>query len=224
VFQRVVIELGLGEGFAARQERHLGSGRVACVAGNGQRAIGDAVREAHLVNFACAANLQLQGNGKRVDHGHADAVQTARNLVGVLVEFSAGVQLGHDDLGRRHAFFLVDVGRDAATVIRDRYRSIRIKRHRYDIRMTGKRFVDRVVDDLIHHVVQTGAVIRVADIHARPLAHGIQALQHLDGIGTIFGAGAGFGLRIVGHSATGLSRLFGQGDSLRITSRTPRGL
>ncbi len=43
-----------------------------------------------------------------------------------------------------------------------------------------ERFVDRVVDDLVDHVMQARAVVGVADIHARPLAHGVEALQDLD--------------------------------------------
>jgi hypothetical protein len=49
--------------------------------------------------------------------------------------------------------------------------------------MAGQRLVDGVVDHLVDHVVQARAVIGVADIHARALAHGVQALEHLDGIG-----------------------------------------
>ncbi len=56
-------------------------------------------------------------DGERVDHRDADAVQAARHLVGVLVELSAGMQLGHDHFGRRDAFALVDVGGDAAAVV-----------------------------------------------------------------------------------------------------------
>ena len=51
--------------------------------------------------------------------------------------------------------------------------------------VAGERLVDGVVDDLVDHVVQAGAVIGVADIHARPLAHGIEALQDLDRIRAI---------------------------------------
>jgi hypothetical protein len=46
--------------------------------------------------------------------------------------------------------------------------------------MAGQRSSIGVVDDLVDHVMQAGAVIGVADIHARPLAHGVEALQHLD--------------------------------------------
>ena len=51
--------------------------------------------------------------------------------------------------------------------------------------MAGQRLVDGVVDDLVDHVVQAGAVVGIADIHARPLAHGIEAAQHLDRIGVV---------------------------------------
>ena len=62
--------------------------------------------------------------------------------------------------------------------------------------MAGQRLVDGVVDHLVDHVVEAGAVIGVADIHARPLAHGVQAAQHLDRIRAIAFAG---GLGVVGQ-------------------------
>ena len=62
---------------------------------------------------------QLQPFAQRVDHRDADAMQAARDLVGVaafvgVVEFAAGVQLRHDDFGGRNAFFGVDADRDLA--------------------------------------------------------------------------------------------------------------
>jgi hypothetical protein len=52
--------------------------------------------------------------------------------------------------------------------------------------VAGERFVDGVVDDLIDHVMQAGTVIGVADIHARPLAHGIEAFQNPDRFRAVF--------------------------------------
>src|SRR6202140_3010087 len=46
--------------------------------------------------------------------------------------------------------------------------------------MAGQCFVDGVVDDLVDHVMQAATVISVADIHARPLAHGVEAFQNSD--------------------------------------------
>jgi hypothetical protein len=66
---------------------------------------------------AIAPDRQVEPVRQRVHHRDAHAVQAAGDLVGVLVEFPARVQLGHDDLGRRHAFFGVDLGGNAAAVI-----------------------------------------------------------------------------------------------------------
>jgi hypothetical protein len=75
-------------------------------------------------------DAQLQARGQRVDHRHAHAVQTAGNLVGVLVEFTAGVQLGHDDFSRRNAFLGVDVGRNPAPIVEHRHRTIGVQASR----------------------------------------------------------------------------------------------
>src|SRR3546814_8120781 len=75
----------------------------------------------HEIFFVVPPDREVEKVAQRVDHRHADAVQPARDLISIvvarIVEFSAGVELGHDDLGRRDAFFLVDSGRDAAAVI-----------------------------------------------------------------------------------------------------------
>ena len=107
-------------------------------------------------------------------------MQPARDLVGVLVEFTAGMQVGHDDLGGRHPLLVMNADRDAAAVIGDGARAVGVQGHGDGVAVAGERLVDRVVDDLVDHVVQAGAVIGVADIHARPLAHGVEAAQHLD--------------------------------------------
>jgi hypothetical protein len=53
--------------------------------------------------------------------------------------------------------------------------------------VSGERLVDRIVDDLVDHVVQARAVVGVADIHPRPLAHGVEALENLDRFRTVIG-------------------------------------
>ena len=46
--------------------------------------------------------------------------------------------------------------------------------------MTGKRLVDRVIDDFENHVVQTRSVIRIADIHARSFTDSVQTFEYLN--------------------------------------------
>ena len=44
-------------------------------------------------------------------------MQTAGNLVGILVELTAGMELGHDDLGGGNAFFFMQLDRESAPVV-----------------------------------------------------------------------------------------------------------
>ncbi len=48
------------------------------------------------------------------------------------------------------------------------------------VAMAGERFVDGVVDDLEYHVVQAGAIGRIADVHARALPYCFQTLKLLN--------------------------------------------
>jgi hypothetical protein len=45
----------------------------------------------------------------------------------------------------------------------------------------GKCFIDRIIDNFEDHVVQTRAVISVANVHTRTLSNGIQSLKNFDG-------------------------------------------
>ena len=193
------------------QERHFGAAIFACVADHLERRDRVAVGEFHEVLFAVAPDAKLQQGRERVHHRDADAVQAAGDLVGVLVEFSAGVQLGHDDFGRRHALFLVDVGRDAAPVVAHRAGAVRIERDGHRGRVAGERLVDRVVDDLVDHVMQARAVVGVADIHARALAHRVESFQDLDRFRVVGG-----GRTRVGNGL--LAGRFGHAENLRISA------
>src|SRR3546814_19882173 len=74
------------------------------------------------------------------------------DLVGVLVELTAGMQLGHDDLRRRHALLAVEVDRDAAAVVRHRDRAVAVQGDPDRVAPAGQRLVDGVVDHLVDHV------------------------------------------------------------------------
>ena len=199
VFQRREVELRHGEGGRRRQERHLGAALVVGGADHGERGDRLAVAELHGMLLAVAPDGELQPGRQRVDDGDADAVQPAGHLVGVLVEFSAGMELRHDDFGRRHAFAFVDVDRDAAAVVAHGAGTVRIELNQHLLGEAGQRLVDGVVDDLVDHVMQARAVIGIADIHARPLAHGIEALEDLDRFGVIVGGCDGWSAGGFGH-------------------------
>ena len=105
------------------------------------------------MHLAIAPNLQLEPFGQRIDDGHADAVQTAGDLVAVLVELSAGVQHGHRELHARHLLRWVNVDGDAASIVVDRHRVIGVNGDVDPVGESGQRLVDGVVDDLVHEMV-----------------------------------------------------------------------
>ena len=186
MLQRGEIILDIGEGFGGSKEGHLGAALAVGVADHLERGNRVAMDEFDVMFLAVAPDPQSQLARQRVDDGDADAVQAAGNLVGILVEFSARVQLGHDDLGCGDAFALVNVDGNAAAVVAHRHRAVGIE-HNFDGGgVPRKRLVDRVVDDFIDHVMQAGTVIGVADIHARPLAHGVEPFQDPDRFSAVF--------------------------------------
>ena len=90
------------------------------------------------------------------------------------------MEVGHDHFGGGDPLLVMNADRDAAAVIRDGGRAVGVERDRDRVAIPGKRLVNRVVDDLIHHMVQPRPVIGIADIHPGPLTHGFKATQHLD--------------------------------------------
>ena len=131
------------------------------------------------IHFAFTANCQNQLLRKGVHHRNPDAVQATGHLVGVIVEFPPRVQHGHDDLCRRNAL-LMHLSGYAAAIIPHGYGLIRVYGYGDFTAVAGKCFIDRVVDQLEHHMVQAGTVIRIPDVHARAFSHGIQSFKNLD--------------------------------------------
>ena len=112
-------------------------------------------------------------------------MQTAGNFIGVIIEFTACVQNGHDNFRCRNALFRVNTGWDTTAIIGNGHGVVSVNRYHNIFTVTRERFVDSVIYHLEYHVVQTGAVIRVADIHTRALTHRIQPFQDFDTGGVI---------------------------------------
>ena len=190
MLQHLVGELGLREHLDRGHEGDFGAAPFVLRTHGGQGGYRlAALDEAHAVLVAVAPDAQVQPVGQPIDHRDANAMQSARHLVGVLIELPAGVQDGHDHLGGGHTLALVDVDRDAATIVGHGDGAVGVDRAVHLGGVAGQGLVDRVVDRLEHHVVQARAVVGVADVHARAHAHGFQPLQHLDRTGIVDAVG-----------------------------------
>ena len=145
----------------------------------------DAARVGLAVDLVVAPDLHLEQLRERVHDRDADAVQASRDLVGALVELAAGVELGEHDLGRVElGHRRVGTDRDAAPVVDDRHRVVDVDRDGDLAAEAGQRLVDRVVDDLVDEVVQPRLAGR-ADVHGRPHADGLEALQDANRVGPV---------------------------------------
>ena len=133
--------------------------------------------------FPVLVHLHLKPLAQRVHDRYPDAVQSARHLVGVLVELSPRMEHRHDDLERGPFFSLVKVCRYTAPVVQHGDGSVFVDRHVDIAGKSRERFVDRVVDNLVHKVVEA-ANAHVADVHRGPPANGLEALED----GDVFGA------------------------------------
>ncbi len=131
-------------------------------------------------HLAVAVNFETQPLREEVDNADTDAVEAAGHLVGITVEFPSCVEFGHDDLGRRAPALFVRVYRYAAAVVGDGDGLIGVDRDTDLTTVSRLRFVNRVVHDLPHHMMQTGDVVNVADVHPGAFADRFQTLEDLD--------------------------------------------
>ena len=134
---------------------------------------------------AVAPHLDVELLRERVDDRDADAVQPAGHLVAAAVaELAAGVEHRQHDLDRRLVLLLHRGDGDAAAVVDDRDRVVRVDRHVDAVAVARERLVDRVVHDLVDEVVQPAHTGR-ADVHAGALAHGFETLEDGDVLGVV---------------------------------------
>src|SRR5437660_8550627 len=125
----VEMVLDHSEGLRAGQKMHLGAASLG-LAGYLERRHRHTAPEFHKVALPVASNGKTQPLGEGIDHGHAHAVQATRDPVGVVVELSTRVKLGHHDLRRRALPFVVFVplGGNAAAVSDYADRVVRVDR------------------------------------------------------------------------------------------------
>ena len=150
-------------------------GEVRVRAGPGELA-GDAAAEASCPGVPLPVHLDVQPRGQRVDDRGTDAVQPAGCRVRAAAELAARVQPGHHQLHAGELGLALDVDRDAAAVVPDLGRAVRVQRHLDPGAVPGQRLVHRVVEDLTEAVLEPAAVRR-PDVHAGALADGLQALE-----------------------------------------------
>ena len=85
------------------------------------------------------------------------------------------MQHGHNYFRSGTSLFLVNINRNPAAVIFHRYRSVAMYNDFDLLAIPGQGFIDRVIDGFKNHVMQTGAIIGITNVHPWSLAHSIEA-------------------------------------------------
>ena len=83
-----------------------------------------------LIDVPVAADFDFAPFGEEIDHGDADAVQTAGGLVGPLAELAAELEHGHHALQRGEAQVGMRLDGNAAAVVLDGHRAVVVDRDR----------------------------------------------------------------------------------------------
>ncbi len=126
---------------------------------------------------------------RRVLRGaQAEAVQPERvlvALVGVVVVFSAGVQLAEHQLPVIAFLRVVELDRNAPAVVLDLHRIVRIARHDDSAAEALARLVDGIRDDLKNGVLAALDAVG-AENHRRAPPHPVGALQSRDTLVAVF--------------------------------------
>jgi hypothetical protein len=161
-----------------------------CAAFGLQFALRLAALEHLTIERLSARHLHFEPLGERVGDRDADAMQPARGLVDLGIEFAAGVQCAHDDFERGLlGKFRMRVDRDAAAVIGHADEAVGLHLDLDEGRMAGQGLVHGVVDHLGEQMMQR-LLIGPADIHAGPAAHRLEPFEHLDVARGIAGLGS----------------------------------
>ena len=132
-----------------------------------------------LKQLALTANSQLQRRGQRINNRHTDTMQATGNLIGIIVKLPASMEHRHDHFSGRHTLLVLLSG-DTATIVGDRHGFIGVDHNVNLTAMSRQGLVDAVVNEFKDHMVQSRAIVGVADVHPGSLPHSIQALEDLN--------------------------------------------
>ena len=143
-------------------------------------------------NLAIAVNLHLAPLREKIHNRHTDAVQSTRSLISLLIELATELENRHHTLQGADiaSHFLgkvcVAFDRDTPTVVLDRHRTIGIDENGNHLRELRHRFIDGVVHNFIHQVVQS-LERGVPDVHPRPGTDVLQIVEELQILRVVIG-------------------------------------
>ncbi|OQB04689.1 MAG: hypothetical protein BWY20_00517 [Spirochaetes bacterium ADurb.Bin215] len=108
-----------------------------------------------MVYIPVARDKRLEPDRKGVYNGNTDTMQTAGDLVGALVKFTAGMKTGQNEFKGAYPFSLVNINGNSASIILDTYNIVLFKNDGNCVTMTRHCFVDTVIYNFVDQMMQT---------------------------------------------------------------------
>jgi len=136
------------------------------------------------VHSPVSPDLHLKKLTQGVDNGYSDPMESAGNLVGLIVELPARMEFGHHHFNGWDSLFLVNIHRDSASVVVYCHGVIRVNTYVDPSAEARESLINTVIHDFEDEVMKSLGR-EVPDIHGRPLSDGSQPFQYRYSAGVV---------------------------------------
>jgi hypothetical protein len=131
------------------------------------------------MDVAIPSDFDFEGFRNGINAFRADAVETTGNLISALTEFTAGVEVCHDEFEGRDLVFGMDIDGDTAAIVLDGTGAIEVEGDGNIFAMTGEGFIDGIIDDF-ENAMMKAAFESIADVHIGAFTDTFEALEFLN--------------------------------------------
>jgi hypothetical protein len=146
------------------------------------RVLGFATAVFLFVNDPVTVNFCSKMGAQGINTGYTNTVQAPRNFVRIFIEFTPGVENGHDYFQSRSFFFGMHIRWDTPAVVLNTNSVTLQNLNENLVAMTGQGFVNGIIHHLVDQVMQA-LDPDIPDVHGRPLAYGLKPFEDLDVFG-----------------------------------------
>ena len=133
---------------------------------------------------AVTPDFGLHAARQRIDHGDADAVQSARNGVTAVAELPSRVEDRHDDFDCRTMLGRMVADGNPAAVVAHAHAAVSQDRHFDVVAVSRQGLIHRIVHDFVYAVVKAALTGR-PDVHAGTFAHSFETFENRNRRGVV---------------------------------------
>ncbi|EKD30473.1 MAG: hypothetical protein ACD_78C00047G0003 [uncultured bacterium (gcode 4)] len=177
---RIIVEYNGREHGSVRPESNDSSMDIGFLTGWRSRTVWNTALVRLRIHLFIFMNPNLHLVGKSIYHRCSYSMETSGYLVPALrsSELSSGVKHRHNRLKSGFTRLWVDIYGNTATIIPDRYGSVRVHGNRDMFRMTRHRLIDGVINNLPNEVMKS-LFVGLPDVHTGSFSYRLKTLKNL---------------------------------------------